>query len=99
MGFLDFIHFASRQGITTFIFGVPSVSLEPLPFHAVKMGGRIEFPPKVCIFNGFAGTRDPTFHAPGVNPLRDAFSEILRVRVNENLAGLREQLKSSDGGP
>ena len=74
------------------------MSLEPVPFHEVKLGTRIKFAPKVCIFNGFAGTRDPTFHAPRVNPLRDSFSEILGVRVDEYLAGFREQLESRDGG-
>ena len=98
MGFLDFIHFCSRQRIATFVFGMTSVSLEPLPLHVVELDAIVKFPPEIGIFDRFAGTSDPAFHTPRVNPLRDSFSEILGVRVDEYLAGFREQLECRDGG-
>ena len=84
--------------VATFVLGVPGVAFDPVPLDLVLGGGGIEGAPEVGVFDGLLGSGAPAVAFPSGDPLADALADVLRVRVEVDVAGLFQTPQSLNGG-
>src|SRR5260221_7925332 len=84
--------------VGSFVFWMPSVSLDPMPLYLMLRAQLVEVAPQVLVFYRFLVSRFPALAFPGVDPARDALLHILGIGEHPHAARALQRLQAADHG-
>src|SRR6185369_12561033 len=82
--------------VGSLVFRMPGVSPNPMPLYLMQCRQLIQPAPQVLVFHRIPVSRFPSPAFPGVDPLGDAFLDVLRIGVEADPARARQRLERAD---